>query len=304
MCKELLNHTDMVVITDRDDVTIRYVNPATLKLLGYEAGDLFGTPVNTIFFDPKDRDTRILPELRRRGSFANYQIVLRTKSGDRVYALASTKRMPGGGTIGIGKDISREVNADRERLEMMYRSLEMKSRYLRGHSERTYEYASLIAQQLNVPSDEMQELERGVPLHDIGKMRVDSSVLNSRKRFKAHQDPQLRLHPENGDSLLQRFAFYTPRMRDIVLYHHERMDGYGYPKGLTGGEVPQLARVVKVADVFDALTTKRPYRTAHSIEWAMGYIKKNRGTEFDYLVANNFLKIPSSKLREIRSKQF
>jgi cyclic di-GMP phosphodiesterase len=130
-----------------------------------------------------------------------------------------------------------------------------------GHCQRLAHYATRLGKSLGLDEDDLAALERGGFLHDIGKIAVPDHVLLKDGRLDAHESRVMRKHPIVGDSLCAGLRSLN-RVRPIVRHHHERLDGTGYPDGLRSGEVPLLAQIVGIVDVFDALTTERPYRAA------------------------------------------
>ena len=136
-----------------------------------------------------------------------------------------------------------------------------------GHCQRLAYYATRLGLSLNLDQDDVAALERGGFLHDIGKIAVPDSVLLKGGQLDPHESRVMRKHPIVGDDLCSGLRSLS-KVRPIVRHHHERLDGTGYPDGLRNGEVPLLAQIVSVVDVFDALTTERPYRAAQPAEEA------------------------------------
>ena len=136
-----------------------------------------------------------------------------------------------------------------------------------GHCQRLAHYATRLGRSLSLDTADLAALERGGFLHDIGKIAIPDSVLLKDGRLDPHESRLMRRHPIVGDSLCAGLRSLH-KVRPIVRHHHERLDGTGYPDGLRNGEVPLLAQIVSVVDIFDALTTQRPYRAARPIEEA------------------------------------
>jgi putative two-component system response regulator len=136
-----------------------------------------------------------------------------------------------------------------------------------GHCQRLAHYATRLGQSLNLDESDLAALERGGFLHDIGKIAVPDSVLLKGGELDPYESRVMRKHPIVGDNLCSGLRSLN-KVRPIVRHHHERLDGTGYPDGLRHGEVPLLAQIVGVVDVFDALTTERPYRAARPVEEA------------------------------------
>jgi putative two-component system response regulator len=140
-----------------------------------------------------------------------------------------------------------------------------------GHCQRLAHYATLLGRSLSLDESDLAALERGGFLHDIGKIAVPDAVLLKGGRLDPHESRLMRRHPIVGDGLCAGLRSLH-KVRPIVRHHHERLDGTGYPDGLRNGEVPLLAQIVSVVDIFDALTTVRPYRSALPAEEAFSVL--------------------------------
>ena len=150
---------------------------------------------------------------------------------------------------------------------MMGQIVEARDPYTEGHCQRLAAYATALGAVLGVASNDLDTLTRGAMLHDVGKIGVPDRVLLKPGRLDADEMRLMQQHPVIGDNLC-RTVKSLERVRPIVRSHHERSDGHGYPDGLSGKDIPLLAQIVGIVDVFDALTTSRPYRGALSIEGA------------------------------------
>ena len=177
-------------------------------------------------------------------------------------------------------------------------AIESKDRYLKGHSARVALYAAEIAQMLGMTSDMVEVVRRGAMLHDLGKLSIMDTILRKPDRLTAEEFTIIKSHPVVGAKILEPLRFLA-RETCAVRHHHERFDGTGYPDGLRGEDIPLLARVVTVADVFDAITSNRPYRTALALDEARGEIARGVGSHFDPAVADAFLRVPLPRLEEI-----
>jgi len=127
-------------------------------------------------------------------------------------------------------------------------------------------------------------------LHDIGKIGVRDSILNKPGPLSMDEYEIVKKHPSIGDSIVSELGL-SPEERSIIRHHHERWDGAGYPDGLSGEQIPLLARILSVADAFDAMTSKRAYRNAMSLDQALAELFKNRGKQFDPLALDAFLEV-------------
>ena len=144
-------------------------------------------------------------------------------------------------------------------MTMLGQIVEARDPYTVGHCQRLAEYAAALGTAIGLSATDLDTLNRGAILHDIGKIALPDAVLLKPGRLDAEEASLMRQHPVVGDNLC-RTVRSLERVRPIVRWHHERQDGFGYPDHLEGDEIPLLAQVVSVVDVFDALTTNRPYR--------------------------------------------
>ena len=177
-------------------------------------------------------------------------------------------------------------------------AIESKDPYLKGHSARVALYATEIARTMGLDEETTQVVNRGAMLHDLGKLSIMDTILRKPERLTEDEFTLIKAHPVVGERILKPLRFLA-REACAVRHHHERFDGSGYPDGLSGEDIPLAARIVTVADVFDAVTSNRPYRTALPVEAARQEIVRGRGTHFDPQAADAFLAIPVERLMEI-----
>ena len=159
-------------------------------------------------------------------------------------------------------------------------ALEAKDPYTRGHSERVGAWSGRLATALSLPADEVETITQAGLLHDIGKIGVPEAVLRKRSGLAPDEWALMRQHPVIGAQIVAPFEFFEGGAL-VIRHHHERWDGTGYPDGLIAAAIPLGARVVAVADVFDALTSDRPYRAALSRDAALAYLAAEAGHTLD-----------------------
>jgi len=169
-------------------------------------------------------------------------------------------------------------------------ALEAKDRYTRGHSERVTDFAVMIAKEMNLNEKDINTLRFAGKLHDIGKIAVSDKILLKEEKLTLTEYADIKMHPERGAELLKPLSFLQ-EAAVIIRHHHERFDGQGYPDGLKGEEIPLLARILSVADAFDAMTSERPYRASFTQQQALQEIVSCAGTQFDPQVVEVFRKI-------------
>jgi len=174
------------------------------------------------------------------------------------------------------------------------RAIEAKDYYTHGHSERVYYYCSLIAEMLDLPESSRNDLRFASILHDIGKIGIPDSVLMKNGRLTDSERVIIAEHPILSESIISPLPFLD-KVRKIVRSHHEHFDGNGYPDGLKGSEIPIEARILSVADAFDAMRSDRPYRQAMSAETAQARLVMAEGTQFCPLCVRSLLHTLSLK---------
>ena len=169
-------------------------------------------------------------------------------------------------------------------------SIDARDPYTKGHSERVTAYAVMIGEDLGLEADELERLQYAGLLHDIGKIRIRDHILHKPGRLTEPEFTEMKKHPEYGVEIMQpveAFKMILPAM----LHHHERFDGQGYPHGLAGEDIPLSARILCVADCFDAMTSDRPYRKGMPVDNAVAELVKNVETQFDPVLVEIFLNL-------------
>jgi putative nucleotidyltransferase with HDIG domain/PAS domain S-box-containing protein len=173
-------------------------------------------------------------------------------------------------------------------LEGWVRTLDLRDKETEGHTQRVAKLTVALARAMGLEEETLVHVRRGALLHDIGKMAIPDSILLKPGPLDADEWRTMRKHPEQAHELLSRFAFLRPAL-DIPYCHHEKWDGTGYPRGLKGEEIPLLARIFAVVDVWDALRSNRPYRAALPAEQVHQMIRDQAGAHFDPTVVAAFL---------------
>ncbi len=158
-------------------------------------------------------------------------------------------------------------------------AIDAKDPYTRGHSQRVMEYSMLTGGYLSMDRDDMETLEFAAILHDVGKIAVDSEILNKPAALNEAEWERIHEHPVIGANILRSVPFLE-RASELVLCHHERFNGQGYPNGLKGEDIPLGARIIAVADAFDTMTTDRSYRPAMPVEQAVKELNSCSGGQF------------------------
>lgn len=189
-----------------------------------------------------------------------------------------------------------ELTYDRT-LTALMSALDARDRETEGHSARVSRLTCLLGEAIGLSGQQLKALERGALLHDIGKIGIKDEILHKPGKLTDEEWKIMRIHPDIGARIVEGIPFLQDTL-PVIRYHHERWDGSGYPVGLKDNEIPFQARIFAVADVFDALTSKRTYRDKSSAEEAMEYIKEHSGILFDPLIVEALTRLPYQGLTE------
>lgn len=184
-------------------------------------------------------------------------------------------------------------------LESLATALEARDEYTRGHSQRVCEVSMLIGEALGFTPEALEELRIGTILHDIGKIGVRDNILNKDARLNDDEFAIMKTHPVIGYEICKPLML-SEGVLMIIRNHHEKLDGSGYPDGLKGGELPPPLRVVCVADAFDAMSSRRPYRNVMAIEKVVAELSKGAGIQFDPVIVETLKNlIATDRLRDV-----
>jgi putative nucleotidyltransferase with HDIG domain len=187
-------------------------------------------------------------------------------------------------------------------LEAVADAVENRDPYLKGHSARVLAYAQQIATALELSQPQMGALQIAARLHDIGRIALPESAVNHLEPLTEEQRDIVQQHPAAGAEFLKPLEFLG-EVGDIIRAHHESYDGTGYPDRKAGNEIPMVARILTVADTFDAMTSLRPHRQPLSLEEAKSHIRRVSGEQFDPQVVKAFLSLSDDVLEEIRDSR-
>lgn len=187
-------------------------------------------------------------------------------------------------------------------VQALVSTIEASDAYTRGHSERVTRYSLAVARQMGLAQDAIRQLEQAAILHDIGKIGIESALLHKTGKLSGDDIDILRQHPSIGVRILEPIHFLK-EVREIINQHHERYDGKGYPTGLQSSAIRLEARILAVADAYDAMTSDRPYRQALTHAVAIQEIEEHAGAQFDPQVAMNFLSLWKNEKDETRTAE-
>lgn len=180
-----------------------------------------------------------------------------------------------------------------ETIKVLNRTMEAKDAYTSGHASRVQEYAVMLAMKMELPEKKVQNIKTAALLHDIGKIGIDDNILKKPLKLNTIEYGMIQKHPTIGAEILKDVDFLKD-IAEIIKHHHERYDGKGYPDGLKGNEISVETAILAIADVYDAMTSNRPYRESLQKEIALDEIRNNAGTQFNPEIADKFLTIMSA----------
>jgi len=302
---------DAIYITSADNRSVEF-NQATLDLFGYTRTEIMKMKLREVFLNPGDLRS-LEREIRNKGYVKDYEVKFRRSDGEQMTCLiTSTGRLSDDGSIReyqtIVRDITEQTLNQRrlhETLAMLRSNLdgivqcvalviEKKDPYTAGHQRRVTDLARAIAQEMGLSESQKDAIRMAGIIHDIGKISIPAEILSKPGRLTETEFSLLKIHPRIGYDILKEIEWPYP-IAEIVLQHHERMDGSGYPQCLSGEEIMMEARVLGVADVVEAMASNRPYRPALGIEKALEGISKNRDALYDPDVVDACLRVFKEK---------
>ncbi len=181
-----------------------------------------------------------------------------------------------------------------EGIKVLVDVLEAKDTYTRGHCERVAEISLLIGHELKLSESQMENLKMAAMLHDIGKIGISKQILNKPGFLTQEEFTEIKKHPAIGERIVEGISF-PKDVHDGIKLHHERFDGHGYPDGKGTADCPLLARIIQVADAYEAMTSNRPYRQAMSQEQALDELQKGKAKQFDPYIVDIFVKVVGQK---------
>lgn len=189
-----------------------------------------------------------------------------------------------------------------ESIQTLRYTVEAKDTYTIGHSNRVSAYSVLIGNYLGLPEKDLKNLDIGGLFHDIGKIGIPDTILRKEIKLTDYEYSEVKNHPSIGAHILSNATVFK-EIIPIVKYHHEKYDGTGYPNHLKGTDIPYLARIISIADAFDAMTSKRKYRDSLPINTVLNELESSKGTQFDPTITDTFLDILKNHYNEIEKIQ-
>ena len=287
-------------------------NQSTLDLFGFSKEEMLGMNTQDIFVNA-DEYAKFREEIEQKGSVREFEAKLKKKDETLMECLiTSTVRQSKDKTVsgyqGIIRDITEIVsnrnelektlerlgNTFEEVIQAMAMTVETRDPYTAGHQRGVSNLACAIATEMGISENQIQGIRLAGVIHDIGKICVPGEILSKPGQISKNELLIIREHPETGYNILKTVDFSWP-IAQTVLQHHEKLDGSGYPEGISGENIILEARIISVADIVEAMASHRPYRPALGIDMALKEISKNRNTLYDPQVVDACLRLFNEK---------
>jgi PAS domain S-box-containing protein/putative nucleotidyltransferase with HDIG domain len=292
------------------------VNPALARMIGYDSPEEMMQSITNIaeqaYVNPEDR-ARYRELIEEQGVVEGFEMQHYRKDGSKIWVSLNSRVVKDAtgkpfyyeGTI---EDITRRKQAEEElkqtleklrkslagTIQAMAATIEIRDPYITGHQKRVSNLAHTIAQEMGLPNDMIEGIRMAGTIHDIGKISVPAETLSKPTELSDMEFGIIKVHPQTGYDILKEIDFPWP-IAQIVLQHHERLDGSGYPQGLKGDHILLEAKILSVADVVEAMSSYRPYRPALGIDAALNEIEQNKGVLYDTEAVDICLKLFKEK---------
>jgi PAS domain S-box-containing protein len=293
------------IFQSTDEGRFLTANRALATMLGYDSPeDLMTTVIDIpkqLYVNLEDRKV-LLKMIEEQESVRGFEAQFYRKNGSMIWVSVDLQAVRDtGGRVLYYEGFNEDITIKRESIERMRKALgatvqamamtvETRDPYTAGHQRRVADLARSIATEMNLSVDQINGIRMAATIHDLGKISVPAEILSKPTKLTALEFSLIKTHPQSGYDILKDIDFPWPVAR-IVLEHHERMNGSGYPNGLTGDNILMESRIIAVADVVESMGSHRPYRPSLGIEAALEEIEKNRGTHYDNAVADACLRV-------------
>jgi len=301
----LLSNSPNPILVLNPDTSVRYVNPALEKLTGFSSSELVGTKAPHLWWTEEtlQKTTEDLREGMRKG-IQKFEELFQKKDGQQFWAEVTGILVKQNGElkyyIAAWVDITERKRAE-EQLERSFtdlaetvsRAMSSRDPYTADHQNKVAELARLVGKKMGLDKHRLEGLYIGALLHDIGKISTPESILSKPGKLAEEEWALIRAHAKQGYEILNGGRFPWP-VADMAVHPHERLDGSGYPHGISGDKLSLEVRILGVCDVVEAMSSHRPYRPARSKGEVLGEIKSGRGTKYDANVVDIMLQIIES----------
>jgi PAS domain S-box-containing protein len=312
------NSSDIVIIMDKNG-DIKYCSPSIERFTGYKPEELIGKSSLTLIHpDDKKRAVGDFGKaiMATDSAIPNAFCIVHKDGSERYFEGLGKNRLDNPAVAGFimnVHDITERKQAEEERkqsfermrkalratVQSISRTVEMKDPYTSGHQRRVSDLARSIATEMGLAADRRDFIRAASSIHDISKIAIPSEILSKPTKLTDLEFRLIKTHSQSGYDILKNIEFPWP-VADVVLQHHERMDGSGYPQGLKGNDILLEARIMAVADVVESMASHRPYRPALGIEIALEEIEKNKGILYDNTVTDACLKLFREKSYQLK----
>lgn len=287
--------------------TLLECNEAFAHILGYSSpSEIIGKSVLNFYLNENDRKA-LISTLQRNGILKGYEMALKKKDGSTIWVLENVSLIKEGEEIlleGALIDITEKKKTENQLrqsieklkciaegiIEAMAKAIEIRDPHTAGHERRVGLLAKAIAEEMGLDEEKVNQIYLTGLIHDIGKIYVPAEILTKPGGLTEIEYKLIKVHPEMGKKIIENIDFSWP-VSQIIIQHHERLDGSGYPYGLKGDEICLEARILAVADVVEAMVSHRPYRQSLGIEEALEEIQKGSGKLYDKNVVEATLRI-------------
>lgn len=291
------------------DGKIKFANKATSDIFGYSLAEIIGSRIDAYL--PENKACEVFELYRKRltgeSRLSHYELKVHHKNGQMLWIEVDVSLIEYNGspaTLMVIHNITERKRTEDKLKEALGRLrqafgatidtlnklVEIKDPYTGGHQRRVADLARLIATEMGLSPEQIDGLRLAAQIHDIGKIAVPSEILSKPGKLSESEWGLVRNHAQIGYNLLKDIDFPWP-VAEIIYQHHERLDGSGYPLGLTGDQIMIEAKILAVADVVEAMSSHRPYREAYTLEEALREIENNRGRLYDEKVVETCLRL-------------
>lgn len=296
---EALNYIDEAAVMLDENANIIFLNQAFYKLFGYDPGELLGKPITTLnvpYQSKEQQPPNIISALDKNGKW-NGEVHRLKKNGTSIPIYLNAVKTHDfstntSGYIGIYFDMTEIEESRAEILSGMTHfisalstTIQKRDPYTADHQNRVATLSTKIARQLGLGREQIKGLSLGATIHDAGKIHIPGEILNRPGILSDHEFGMIKEHPQVGYDIIKDIKFPWP-IADMVLNHHERVDGSGYPNGINGSYISIEARILAIADVVEAISAHRPYRPALGIDIAVEEINEHKGSKYDVEVVD------------------
>ena len=289
----IYSNADGILILDENSI-VKFMNPAAESIFGTKAEHFVGQTFEHLIIPEKPTELDITIG-DGKSMVAEMRVMETEWEGQKVYLaslrdITDRKRMQQ--RLQLGLDNLKEVMDGT--IRAMALAVEMRDPYTSGHQHRVAELAQAIAEEISLPAETIEGVYMAASIHDIGKISLPAEILSKPVKLTEIEMKMIQAHSKVGYDILKGIDFPWP-IAQIVLQHHERMDGCGYPHGLGGNEILIESRIVGAADVVETMASHRPYRPAMGLDKALGEVSGNKGKLYDEQVVNACLKLFNEK---------